>query len=178
MIGEFLRLWVHCREQLCFDLNERWWVEQLLTFLRFLNERFIEKRSEIYKSARRSSLSDSYGIYRWRESFSFPRWNRCYSCSTGSAVRSDAKCRVGSSARFQDRTALVVSTERSVALGVPKQRLSTGGFKSTTTSLTSINGISRTSKIIWWISCKLCWTNKGTGLQQARTPWGSLQRYV
>jgi len=39
---------------------------------------------------------------------------------------------------------------------------------------TSIKGISRTCKIIWCISCKLCWTSNGTGLQQARTPWGSL----
>ena len=133
-----------------------------------------EVRSENHRSVRSTSLISAYHS-RW--SFSFPYLNRCYSCSRNSAVHSDGKCHVDNWARFQGHTERVASKEHSAARVVPKQILLDGGFGSNIASLTSINGISRTWRIIWWISCKLCWTNKGTGLQHARTPCGSLETW-
>lgn len=131
-------------------------------------------RSENHRSVHSTSLICSY---HWRWSSSFPYLNHCCCCSRNSVVHSDGKYRVDNWARSQDHTERAASKEHSAALVVPEQMLFNGRFESNIDSLTSINGISRTWRIIWWISCKLCWTNKGTGLQHARTPCGSLERY-
>jgi hypothetical protein len=112
-------------------------------------------------------------IYHWKESF-WPdgHWIRV------AVVRLDGMCRVDSWAHFLGRIVQVTLTVLSAVPLVPEQN---GIFLNEPVHrsriFTSFKGISRTSRIIWWMSCKLCWTSSGTGLQQARTPWGSLKKW-